>query len=124
MTYSISKDFDFAAAHHLPQLPEDHQCRRVHGHNYRVRLELTVEELDRFGFVVDYGDLSFFGDYLREELDHRDLNEVLGFAPTAERLALVLHDFAWDRLNRDQEEEVIVAVGVSETPKTWAWYTR
>src|SRR5215468_9371730 len=34
--YTISKFFEFSAAHHLTGLPDDHPCSRVHGHNYVV----------------------------------------------------------------------------------------
>jgi len=41
VTFTISKDFEFSAAHHLEGLDPEHPCSRVHGHNYVVRLELT-----------------------------------------------------------------------------------
>ena len=49
--HAITKAFSFAAAHSLPQLPDGHKCRRVHGHNYEVLVELRSEELDDFSFV-------------------------------------------------------------------------
>ena len=32
----IFKEFTFEAAHFLPNVPEDHKCRRLHGHSFRV----------------------------------------------------------------------------------------
>ena len=43
-TVRIFKEFTFEAAHLLPNLPEDHKCRRLHGHSFRVRLTLEVAE--------------------------------------------------------------------------------
>jgi 6-pyruvoyl-tetrahydropterin synthase len=43
MTYTISKEFAFSAAHHLNGLPPSHPCSRVHGHNYVVRVVLRRE---------------------------------------------------------------------------------
>ena len=39
--YIISKEYHFSASHQLHDLPEDHPCHRLHGHNY-------VVEVDRF----------------------------------------------------------------------------
>ena len=47
----IAKTFDFDAAHFLPHVPEDHKCRRMHGHTYRVRLGVGV-------VVADLGELD------------------------------------------------------------------
>lgn len=115
----ISKDFEFSAAHHLEGLAPDHKCARVHGHNYRVRVQVTGD-LDEVGFVVDYAELSFVGELLQEQFDHRDLNDVLpGINPTAEHLAAYLVHQVQTRL----EGYDMIAVGVSETPKVWAWYS-
>lgn len=115
--YHISKEFHFSASHQLVNMPVGHPCARLHGHNYVVRLELASEQLDEYGFVVDYTALKPFKDYIDERLDHRHLNEVLASdRPTAELLARHLYD--WARLRWPQ----VCAVAVSETPKTWARY--
>lgn len=75
MTYKITKSFRFEAAHRLDHLSADHKCYRLHGHNYEVILELGMLGPlvpIRGGMVVDYGELSAtFGEYLKEEVDHR-----------------------------------------------------
>lgn len=38
--FRITKEFHFSASHQLTGLPEDHQCARLHGHNYIVEVEL------------------------------------------------------------------------------------
>lgn len=116
MTYFITKEFHFSAAHSLPHLPEDHQCARPHGHNYIVRVELRADRLNADHFVVDYGELHPLKDYIDGELDHRDLNKVFSFPTTAENIARHLFDFC-----RELWPETS-AVSVSETPKTWAEY--
>lgn len=119
MTYSISKDFAFSASHSLDGLPADHQCARVHGHNYLVRIEVAAATTDAVGFVMDYGDLAFVKHLIDDTLDHRHLNPILApLNPTAENLATWLHTRTAERLPAD----VTLAIGVSETPKTWAWY--
>lgn len=120
MRYTISKDFHFSAAHHLVGVPNDHPCRRPHGHNYVVRLVLAADEVDARGFVVDYNELAAFKRYIDAKLDHRDLNQVLPDLhgnTTAENIALHLYEWAAQRWPETW------AVAVSETPKTWATYT-
>lgn len=119
--YTITKEFHFSASHQLTHLPPEHQCARLHGHNYIVEVELCAPELDADGFVLDYGALKEFQRQIDTTLDHRHLNEVLGSAEatTAEALA--------QRLCRTVEEHVpahvhVAAVRVRETPKTCAEY--
>lgn len=115
--FRISKEFHFSASHQLTQMPADHPCARLHGHNYVVVLELQGETLNPYGFVRDYLELKAFKDYIDDTLDHRHLNEVLGDeCVTAERLARHLYDWARARWPE------VSAVSVSETPKTWAEY--
>ena len=116
MTYAITKTFTFAAAHHLPQLPDGHKCRRPHGHNYAVTLVLEADHLDPCGMVTDYGDLDPVKQWIATDLDHRDLNEVLPCLPTAEWLARAV----WDRWTKRYPE--LAEVIVSETPATTASY--
>jgi 6-pyruvoyltetrahydropterin/6-carboxytetrahydropterin synthase len=117
--YLISKEFTFSAAHQLSHLPETHQCHRLHGHNYIVRVYLAQGYLDDRGFVKDYGELESVQKYLKETLDHRNLNEVWGVKTTAEKIAEELFYIFRHRFGISQ----LVAVGVSETSKTWAWYS-
>lgn len=120
------KAFAFSASHQLHGLPEGHQCGRGHGHNYVVELELTGETLDAYGFVLDYGELAPFKAYIDRNLDHRHLNDVYDFQPSAELLARHLYDTAAvllkDKIDRQPAGTRIAAVRVRETPKTCAEY--
>lgn len=125
MGYTISKVFEFAASHRLNGLPDEHQCSRLHGHNYKVQLEVSADTLDWRGFVVDYGDLAEFGQWIKHNLEHQHLNEQLAFNPTAELLAEHLAGVAWREVLALREARMARnlrwRVGVSETDKTWAW---
>lgn len=123
--FVIAKDFTFSASHQLSHLPPPHPCARLHGHNYTVQVQVTADGLDADGFVLDYGELSRFREYVDQVLDHHHLNDVLGssVATTAERLALHLAGvFATLYPVEDFPYLSLVAVRVSETPKTWAEY--
>lgn len=121
--FRITKEFHFSASHQLKQMPEGHQCARLHGHNYVVTIELAREFTDGNGFVIDFGDLKPFQHYIDTTLDHRHLNDALGsdngYMTTAEHLAR--HLFEWAACYWPNQ---IVAVRVSETPKTCAEYRR
>lgn len=121
MTYTISKEFAFSASHSLDGLPPEHPCSRLHGHNYGVVVRLTGDDLDDTGMVYDYGRLRPFRDFIDDTLDHRHLNDIMAANPTAEHLARYLHATALGIIGLP--DGVTVAVGVSETPKTWAWYS-
>lgn len=83
---SLTKEFTFDAAHHLPCVPADHKCHRMHGHTYRVVLELTGPVGDD-GMVVDYAEIAEAWKPLHDALDHRVLNDIPGMeSPTTEML--------------------------------------
>lgn len=94
MGLTVGREIRFSAAHHLPNVPKGHKCARVHGHSYRVAVEVTRAELEPLlDWVIDFGALD---DALRtlvfSALDHRNLNEVEGLEnPTSEVLARWIH---------------------------------
>ncbi len=115
--YIISKEYHFSASHILPQLPDDHPCARMHGHNYVVEVELQAAELDDYGFVRDYRELDELKQYIDSTVDHRHLNDIFGDDQvTAEALAKFFYD--WCKSRWDE----VVAVRVRETPKSCAEY--
>jgi len=117
--FTITKEFHFSASHELKKLPEDHQCFRLHGHNYIVKVELESGELNEHDFVQDYGELYKIKKYIDEKFDHRHLNEVMNNDnPTAELIAKFFYDKFIDQYPK------IEAIHVSETPKTWAIYRK
>ena len=120
MTFTIARQFSFAAAHHLDGLPEGHKCARLHGHTYTVEIRLTASDLDDAGFVADFAELEPFKGYLDAELDHRHLNEVLPVQPSCENIARYLYGWCQDNL---EHGHMLTAVRVSESAFTWAEYT-
>ncbi|MDR1719826.1 MAG: 6-carboxytetrahydropterin synthase [Dysgonamonadaceae bacterium] len=114
--YKISKQFSFSASHVLDKLSDAHPCSRLHGHNYLVTVRFRSETLDEFGFVKDYKDLVAINDFLDREWDHRHLNEILPFHPTAENLARYLYD----KFKPIYPE--LYCVEIQESPKTIAVY--
>ena len=91
----ILKVFTIEAAHRLPNVPEGHQCARLHGHSFRIELHVGGEPDPRLGWVMDFADLKAAFQPLYDQLDHHYLNDIDGLDnPTSERLAM----WIWARL--------------------------
>lgn len=120
--FEIGKTFFFSASHRLGQLPKDHPCHNLHGHNYQVVLVLKSYTLDGNGFVIDFRDLEPFKQWLDEQFDHKHLNAVVDFPPTCELLA----KYIFHTIRKTKEwvtfGSLLESVIVKETRKTWARY--
>ncbi len=91
----IFKEFTFEAAHLLPNLPDDHKCRRLHGHSFRVGVYVAGAEDPTTGWVMDFADVKAAYEPVRLALDHRYLNDIEGLEnPTSE----VIARWIWTRL--------------------------
>jgi 6-pyruvoyltetrahydropterin/6-carboxytetrahydropterin synthase len=114
--FIITKEFSFEAAHRLKGLPPEHPCSRHHGHSYKAIFTLKKTVVDEVGFVQDYRQLDLIKQWIDNKLDHRDLNAVFDFNPTAELIAKHLYDtFAGTFPD-------LASVTVKETAKTGATY--
>ena len=91
----IFKTFSIEAAHRLPNVPDGHQCARLHGHSFRVELVVSGEPDPHTGWIQDFADLKAAFQPLYLQLDHHYLNDIEGLDnPTSERLAT----WIWERL--------------------------
>jgi 6-pyruvoyltetrahydropterin/6-carboxytetrahydropterin synthase len=113
----ISQAFTFEAAHRLPKVPVTHRCHRMHGHSYRVELQLEGPSDPETGFVIDFFDIEAAFGPLRAQLDHHCLNEVAGLEnPTAENIAV----WIWQKTKPTLP--LLASVRVYETADCWAEY--
>jgi 6-pyruvoyltetrahydropterin/6-carboxytetrahydropterin synthase len=84
----IFKEFTIEAAHYLPNLPDGHKCRRLHGHSFRIGIYVQGLIDPHAGWVMDFAEIREAFQPLFERLDHYCLNEVEGLEnPTSENLA-------------------------------------
>lgn len=84
----IYKSFQIEAAHRLPNVPEGHQCARLHGHSFRVEIHVSGPVDEHAGWVMDFADVKRAFAPLHAQLDHHYLNDVVGLDnPTSENLA-------------------------------------
>jgi 6-pyruvoyltetrahydropterin/6-carboxytetrahydropterin synthase len=113
----ISQAFRFEAAHRLPNVPPSHRCSRLHGHSYRIEIQLDGPVDPVTGFVADFFDMEAGFADIMQALDHQCLNDVAGLAnPTAENIAV----WIWERLK--QKLRHLASVRVYETADCWAEY--
>ncbi len=96
MRVHLARDYRFEAAHRLPMVPPEHKCARMHGHSFRIEVEVGGEVDPRTGWLIDFGEITAVVEpLLRNELDHRCLNDVPGLEnPTSE----ILCHWLWQRL--------------------------
>jgi len=98
--YTLAAEAGFSAAHRLPDVDK---CDRLHGHNWRVRLTVRIDEadLDEVGMGIDFREIEITAKEAVADFDHAYLNDLEPFRdryPTAERLAKVVYDRAAARL--------------------------
>ncbi len=120
----------FNAAHRLnnPEWDETTNQRvfgkcnlpHFHGHNYELIVKVTGEPDPKTGFVMDMKVLS---DIIKEKVvnkfDHKNLNldteEFRNLNPTAENIAIVIHDLLRPEIDDALELKVILY----ETPRNY-----
>jgi 6-pyruvoyltetrahydropterin/6-carboxytetrahydropterin synthase len=121
MTWTISKQFSFEAAHKLPA--HVGKCGRLHGHSYKLTVHVSSARLiqsgSSSGMVQDFGDISqAVKPLLEAKLDHWYLNESTGLEnPTSEVLA------AWIYEQLAPQLAGISAIGINETCTSGCVYT-
>lgn len=99
MHYTVTRTYEFAAAHSLPAMPEGHKCRDLHGHTYRMDVTVKGNPDDFTGLFIDFYELDRVVEHfvLKDILDHTHLNHVEGLEnPTTENLCL----WVWKALKR------------------------
>ena len=83
MSWILKVRDKFSAAHFLREYQG--QCEKVHGHTFQVEVEIEVSELDKTGLGIDFV-------VIKKRLasllpDHKLLNDIFEFNPSAENLA-------------------------------------
>ena len=81
--YYVSKRLEIAGAHQL-KLDYESKCQNLHGHNWIIIVYCKSNELDKNGMVVDFKHIK---NMISDKLDHKYINDVVDFNPTAENIA-------------------------------------
>jgi 6-pyruvoyltetrahydropterin/6-carboxytetrahydropterin synthase len=88
----VAREFQFEAAHQLPDHPG--RCRNLHGHRYELHVRCRAPVDAATGLAIDFGDIKrIVKERVLSVLDHANLNEILP-VPSAEHIAA----WVWERL--------------------------
>lgn len=114
----IFKSFTFEAAHKLPNVPDGHKCKRLHGHSFKVEVHVSADIDPELGWVMDLGDIKQIFAPIYEQLDHHYLNDIDGLEnPTSE----VLAKWLWRQLKPNLP--ILSRIVVRETCTSGCTYT-
>ena len=81
--FIVKKRMEIAGAHRL-NLNYESKCANLHGHNWIVTVWCKSKTLDDNGMVIDFTHIKR---EVQDKLDHKFLNDVVEFNPTAENIA-------------------------------------
>lgn len=99
MKYELSQRFYFEAAHTLRRTIDAAGSLRIHGHTYHAEVTLVGKPDPQSGMMMDLAFLRQEVNKVREQLDHRFLDEVPGIGPaTLENLCAFVYNNLKDTL--------------------------
>jgi 6-pyruvoyltetrahydropterin/6-carboxytetrahydropterin synthase len=111
MRARLTKEFTFEAAQTLPNVPEGHKCRGLHGHSFKVEVSIEGDVDPKTGWVYDHTEISDAMRPLLKMLDHKYLNDIEGLEnPTIENMA----EWFWTKL--ESQCPGLCEIVVHETP--------
>ena len=96
----------------------------MHGHNWKVEVEVSGNVLDNVGMVLDFKDIRNSTNDIVNKLDHRFLNDLEPFKkinPTAENIAKYIFLELSKVINNN--ETMIKSIKLWETEKSAVMYT-
>ena len=77
--FKVKKRLEISASHKL-NLSYESKCENLHGHNWIIDVYLKSDTLNDDGMVMDFTHIK---ESIHKQLDHKHLNDVLDFNPTA-----------------------------------------
>lgn len=115
---SVTKLFEFEAAHHLPNY--DGACKNLHGHTYKLEVEVTRKDEYEFdepeAMVMDFKKLKeIVNANIIDKFDHSNLNDFFD-NPTAERMVVWIYEL----LKMSFVKERVMRVRLWETSSSYA----
>ena len=81
--YYVKKRMEISSAHRL-ELSYESKCSTLHGHNWIITVECKAAELNADGMVADFTEIKRT---IMDLMDHKVLNDLFDFNPTAENIA-------------------------------------
>lgn len=83
----IAKHFEFEAGHQLPNIECYGACRNLHGHTYKLTIEIEGI-VNEYGWVMNFKDLkAIIKPKVIDVLDHSFINDIIPIS-TAENIII------------------------------------
>jgi 6-pyruvoyltetrahydropterin/6-carboxytetrahydropterin synthase len=115
--YKLQQDFQFKATRTLFGLPDNDPRSQPHVIACDVQVLFLSNTLGKNGFIETELTPIWFGDWLKRNIENKDLNTVFAFNPTAENLARYFFGVCKANWN------TVALVRVSDTPGVWVTYS-
>ncbi|MDE0771319.1 MAG: 6-carboxytetrahydropterin synthase QueD [Salibacteraceae bacterium] len=113
----IYKQFTFDSAHQLPNVPEGHKCKNLHGHTYHLTVYLEGDLDEKLGWVMDFSEVKAAMKPVLNQMDHNYLNDIKGLEnPTSEVLVV----WIWNQIK--PALSMLKKLELKETPTSGAIY--
>ena len=114
--YELMVETSFSSAHQLRGYKGE--CEKLHGHNWKVQVQVIAEKLNELDMAIDFHELKDFLDEVVAPLDHGFLNELFPFTeknPSSENIAKWIFDSLKKKVNDGNLRLSAVTVWESET---------
>ena len=122
--FELTINVNFEAAHYINNYSG--KCSRLHGHNWKVEVNIYGNKLDELGMLIDFRDLKASVNEIILKLDHYCLNDIEPFCrinPTAENIAQYIYEQLGDTQEFDQNVK-LRSVKVWESLNSAAAYSQ
>ena len=85
------------------------KCKNLHGHTWKIECWFRGDSSlkDKVGILVDFGIVK----KIHDKLDHLNLNDILGYNPTAENLT----EWIYKNIKKNIDKKIKLKVRVYET---------
>ncbi len=90
--YKLNVTSYFSAAHMLKGY--DGECKKLHGHNWKVRAGIKCDSTDEIGLAIDFKLIKKYLNEMMDDFDHKFLNELEFFKeinPTSENISRIIY---------------------------------
>ena len=113
----IFKKFTFDSAHFLPNVPDGHKCKNIHGHTYHLTVYFEGSLQPELEWLMDFAEIKTKIKPVIDRIDHKLLNDLPGLEnPTCERIAVWL----WDEIKPKITQ--LKRIELHETPTSGVIY--
>lgn len=91
--YTLKVEGTFSSAHNLRAYKG--KCEELHGHNWKVEIEVASGTIDKTGMVMDFSEMKNELKKVLGKFDHKYLNKLACFKkvnPTSENISKYIYD--------------------------------